>query len=144
LSSTWDRPQVASRAAVEETVPSEALLNSGLMATAHEHVVEAIEEAPAEQAKAVPAEQTPAATESFYSPEPELREEVPEAAEPPAPRVSEPEPAAVPASVASPLTGAPSPAEAHLDELVAKVLAKMNPDVLQAVTREIIKPVVEA
>jgi hypothetical protein len=27
---------------------------------------------------------------------------------------------------------------------VAKVLAKMNPDVLQAVTREILKPVVEA
>ncbi len=30
------------------------------------------------------------------------------------------------------------------DELVAKVLAKMNPEVLQAVTREILKPVVEA
>ena len=31
-----------------------------------------------------------------------------------------------------------------MDELVARVLAKMNPEVLQAVTREILKPVVEA
>jgi CheY-like chemotaxis protein len=38
---------------------------------------------------------------------------------------------------------APEPT-ANMDDLVAKVLAKMNPDVLQAVTREILKPVVEA
>ena len=31
-----------------------------------------------------------------------------------------------------------------MDELVARVLAKMNPDVLQKVTREILKPVIEA
>jgi len=31
-----------------------------------------------------------------------------------------------------------------MDDLVAKVLAKLNPEVLQAVTREILKPVVEA
>jgi hypothetical protein len=36
---------------------------------------------------------------------------------------------------------APSPS---MDDLVAKVLAKMSPEVLQAVTREILKPVVEA
>ncbi len=41
-------------------------------------------------------------------------------------------PAAVPA---------PSPS---MDDLVARVLAKMSPEVLQAVTREILKPVVEA
>jgi CheY-like chemotaxis protein len=34
--------------------------------------------------------------------------------------------------------------QANMDDLVAKVLAKMSPDVLQAVTREILKPVVEA
>ncbi len=40
---------------------------------------------------------------------------------------------------------APKPAAApSMDELVAKVLANMNPEVLQAVTREILKPVVEA
>lgn len=30
------------------------------------------------------------------------------------------------------------------DDLVAKVLARMSPEVLQAVTREILKPIVEA
>ena len=39
----------------------------------------------------------------------------------------------------------PAPSEASsMDDLVAKVLAKMSPEVLQAVTREILKPVVEA
>jgi hypothetical protein len=42
-------------------------------------------------------------------------------------------------------TPAPAPAAApNMDELVAKVLARMSPEVLQAVTREILKPVVEA
>jgi CheY-like chemotaxis protein len=36
------------------------------------------------------------------------------------------------------------PAAPSMDDLVAKVLAKMNPEMLQAVTREILKPVVEA
>jgi CheY-like chemotaxis protein len=35
-------------------------------------------------------------------------------------------------------------AEPKMDDLVAKVLAKMSPEALQAVTREILKPVVEA
>ena len=38
-------------------------------------------------------------------------------------------------------TPAPTPS---MDDLVAKVLAKLSPEVLQAVTREILKPVVEA
>ena len=39
----------------------------------------------------------------------------------------------------------PTPAATpSMDDLVAKVLAKMSPEVLQAVTREILKPVVEA
>ncbi len=44
-------------------------------------------------------------------------------------------------------TAAPATAPAptpSMDDLVAKVLAKLNPEVLQAVTREILKPVVEA
>ena len=40
-----------------------------------------------------------------------------------------------------PVTSTTSP---NMDDLVAKVLAKMNPEMLQAVTREILKPVVEA
>lgn len=43
----------------------------------------------------------------------------------------------------SALAAAP-PAASNMDDLVAKVLAKMSPEVLQAVTREILKPVVEA
>jgi hypothetical protein len=35
-------------------------------------------------------------------------------------------------------------ASPSMDDLVAKVLARMSPEVLQAVTREILKPVVEA
>ena len=36
------------------------------------------------------------------------------------------------------------PQATDMDELVARVLAKMNPDVLQRVTREILRPVIEA
>jgi CheY-like chemotaxis protein len=51
------------------------------------------------------------------------------------------EPNSPPSAAAAPLAPAPTP---NMDDLVAKVLAKMNPEVLQAVTREILKPVVEA
>ena len=39
---------------------------------------------------------------------------------------------------------AAKPVEPDMDELVARVSAKMNPDVLQKVTREILRPVIEA
>jgi CheY-like chemotaxis protein len=46
---------------------------------------------------------------------------------------------------AAPSASAPVQATApSMDDLVAKVLAKMNPEMLQAVTREILRPVVEA
>ena len=49
-------------------------------------------------------------------------------------------PESTPTSASTPAAGStPS-----MDDLVAKVLAKLNPEVLQAVTREILKPVVEA
>jgi hypothetical protein len=35
-------------------------------------------------------------------------------------------------------------AEPSMEDMVAKVLSKMSPEMLQAVTREILKPVVEA
>ena len=38
----------------------------------------------------------------------------------------------------------PAASVTDMDEIVAKVLARMNPEVLQAVTREILKPLVEA
>jgi CheY-like chemotaxis protein len=39
---------------------------------------------------------------------------------------------------------APNPGQLDMDELVAKVLGKMSPDILQRVTREILKPVIES
>ena len=44
----------------------------------------------------------------------------------------------------APATLAEPAAQPDMDELVARVLAKMNPEVLQKVTREILKPVIEA
>jgi CheY-like chemotaxis protein len=41
-------------------------------------------------------------------------------------------------------TAMPQSAQPDMEELVARVLGKMNPDVLQKVTREILKPVIEA
>jgi CheY-like chemotaxis protein len=46
--------------------------------------------------------------------------------------------------VTDPAQETPKTSETDMDALVAKVLAKMSPEVLQAVTREILKPVVEA
>jgi CheY-like chemotaxis protein len=48
------------------------------------------------------------------------------------------------ALVETPATAASPAATPSMDDLVARVLAKMSPEVLQAVTREILKPVVEA
>jgi len=139
LSSTWDNATIAPAELAEETSATEAFLNSGLMATAHEHVVEAIEEAKAEQTMdAAPVEEAPAEVESLYTPE------VPAAEESLLSFAAEPEPAIADVPAVAPLAATPSSAEANMDELVAKVLAKMNPEVLQAVTREILKPVVEA
>jgi CheY-like chemotaxis protein len=45
---------------------------------------------------------------------------------------------------ASETPAAPTAATPNMDDVVAKVLAKMSPEMLQAVTREILKPVVEA
>jgi hypothetical protein len=45
------------------------------------------------------------------------------------------------AELRPPATEAAAPS---MDELVARVLAKLSPDVLQAVTREILKPVIES
>jgi CheY-like chemotaxis protein len=143
LSSTWDSSKIALAAVVDETSPTEAFLNSGLMATAHEHVVEAIEEAKAEQeVDGAPVDDPPvleaAAIESLYSPEaPQTEASLPSFP-------AEPETAASEVPAATSRASEALSVEASMDEIVAKVLAKMNPDVLQAVTREILKPVVEA
>jgi hypothetical protein len=143
LTSTWDSAKIVPAAVAEDTQVTEAFLDSGLMATAHEHVVETIEEVKAEAAlpTAAPEPSANATVESLYSP-PEHGAEH----EQPAASLSPEAPALTPEVVdrEEPAAPAPDPAPNHVDELVAKVLAKMNPEVLQAVTREILKPVVEA
>jgi hypothetical protein len=141
LSSTWDSAKIAPAAVVEETSVTEAFLDSGLMATAHEHVVEAIEEAKAEQpVEPAPQIESGAPIESLYSPAASEVENTLDAASHEAEAVAG-EAAAEPARV--PASNGAAPAATDMDELVARVLAKMSPDVLQAVTREILKPVVE-
>jgi CheY-like chemotaxis protein len=48
------------------------------------------------------------------------------------------------AQVTTTETAKPGTDQPNMDDLVARVLAKMSPEVLQAVTREILKPVIEA
>ncbi|MBS1841737.1 MAG: response regulator [Acidobacteria bacterium] len=44
----------------------------------------------------------------------------------------------------APSTHAPAASEPNLDEMVAKVLSRMDPSVLQAMTKELLKPVIES
>jgi len=105
------------------------------------------EEAPAAEAPVVPAEAAPAESSAMVEPSAEvvaqeaglshyafeaIREEAAIVTE--TATTAAAEPAATPAAAAEP----------KMDDLVAKVLARMSPEVLQAVTREILKPVVEA
>ena len=150
LASSWDTVKLAP-AAVADTEATQAFLDSGLMATAHEHVVEAVEEVKAEAEELHTSEPTagePAPLESLYSPtEHQVKEEAPVASVTSEATVELHEAAEVeqPSAVANEPAPVPTPStNSNMDELVAKVLAKMNPDVLQAVTREILKPVVEA
>jgi hypothetical protein len=64
----------------------------------------------------------------------EIREEAALVVEQAAPEVSR----AVPAEQAAAAT------ELNVDEMVAKVLARMDPSVLQAMTRDLLKPVIES
>jgi restriction endonuclease Mrr len=47
------------------------------------------------------------------------------------------------ASAGDNIAKSPAP-ETDMEAMVAKVLSKLNPDVLQALTREILKPVIES
>lgn len=113
-----------------------------------------------------PAPHLHAATETPVEAHAAVEPEPPQAFEPPAaapqsfghvsvPAVEpEPEPAVISqpfehlhAPVAEPAHAAelqPAQPAPNMDELVARVLAKMNPEVLQKVTHEILKPVIEA
>src|SRR5205814_4624820 len=169
LTSTWDSVKIVEPEVVAaEKSSTEEFLNSGLMSSTEQAIVEApVEEktlvevssfsapAPFLEAATEPlpessvpqflhasvAEEELPAIESLLSPETKeiLQEETAQA-------VAEQQPElAHESSIYAPSVAAESaPAAANIDETVAKVLAKMNPDVLQAVTREILKPLVEA
>jgi transcription termination factor NusB len=116
LASAWDSGEAA-------PVATESTNGTGKVAelpAASEAVQAAIEEA------ALPA----AAVEA-------IREEAAQVAE------DAVQAAAQPASAATAVS-APEEKTPSMDDMVAKVLAKMSPDVLQAVTREILRPVIEA
>jgi len=132
LASTWDAPTApapknGTEKAAEVSQETKAVIEEAALPAA---TVEAIrEEAAAQVAEdATFVLETPetASSEggSFYA-----REEG-DVLEPNSPPAQAPAPATTPAP--------------NMDDLVAKVLAKMNPEMLQAVTREILKPVVEA
>jgi CheY-like chemotaxis protein len=142
LSSTWDSAKIAPAPVVEETPVTEAFLDSGLMASAREHVVEAIEEVKAEQpVETAPEAESAAPIESLYSPAtPEVEDKIHAASNEPDVVASE----ALAEPTHAPASNGTAPVATDMDELVARVLAKMSPEVLQAVTREILKPVVEA
>ena len=148
LTSTWDTAKSSPAVVVEETSATEEFLDSGLLTRASEPQAEEYPVAPStpdpvfdEQAPPQPAIEAAATIASLLSPVTQeiLHEEAAQAVAEQQPELHET------AAWATPIASSPTPASAlDMDEIVAKVLAKMNPEVLQAVTREILKPLVEA
>lgn len=153
LAATWDAPPAAAAVTpqeepVEETAaPAAEAETEPVAATSYYAQSEDIhkpEAAPAvEEAIAAPAaqENNPNETQDvpvYKAPEPSWSAPVPvveaPVTEPPAPEAA---PAEAPVAV-------PEAKQPNMDELVARVLAKMSPDMLQKVTHEILKPVIEA
>ena len=131
LASTWDTPTVTSPAAAPKNGTEKAKQVSQVAHAVIEEAalppatVEAIREEAAQVAEdatfIVEAEGSASEGSGFYA---QGEEEIVEPNNPPP-------------------TSAPQ-AASNMDDLVSKVLARMSPEVLQAVTREILKPVVEA
>jgi CheY-like chemotaxis protein len=150
LAATWEIAKGPSAAVVEETLASETVLSAGLEIAPDEAVLEnplveealtSLEKPAAPELPHVSAIEDLPAIETLLSPETKeiLQEETAQA-------IAEQQPALLEstysgtADVSEPASAAPP----NMDEIVAKVLAKMNPEVLEAVTREILKPLVEA
>lgn len=154
LASTWDSPAQKSPEETQEIPPyiaapleeptGAAPEPEAVSAYASETIVEATEhvEASANEVSdpAVPAPEVQQ-PEVVEQQEAKSSENVWEAPAPPA-VVEHATPAAIEAIVEQ--VAAVPTSQLNMDELVARVLEKMNPDVLQKVTREILKPVIEA
>jgi CheY-like chemotaxis protein len=149
LTSTWDTAKSAPAVVVEEVSATEAFLDSESLTRApeppqtEEQLVAPSTPEPVsdEQTPPQPAIEAAATIASLLSPVTQeiLHEEAAQAVAEQQPEFHES------AAWATPISSSPAPASApDMDEIVAKVLAKMNPEVLQAVTREILKPLVEA
>lgn len=135
-----EAPVVANESSANEP---EAVVSEEPVAAGHE-IVE--QEAPPEVKNWEVAWEAPAAASTPVEPAAEETHAEPEPANEPAVIEAPQAPASEPGPVAhaeEPVAAAQS-AEPNMDELVARVLSKMNPDVLQKVTREILKPVIEA
>jgi CheY-like chemotaxis protein len=140
LAATWDLPPVAEKSP-EETQEIPPYQAPHAVSEETDVALEAEETAPVE---AVPEEHAQAPSESAaLAPDP-IRETVFPAessyegvAESTSASTSKDAPALEPSATAP-------AAEPNMDELVGRVLAKMNPDLLQKVTREILKPIIEA
>jgi CheY-like chemotaxis protein len=121
LASTWDAPAAASPVA-----SSNGSAPSGANDSAHAVIEQAA--LPAETVEALREEAAQVAVDATQTIEPVNADGTPFYAHEAIVENAAPTPASMPS----------------MDELVARVLANMSPDVLQAVTREILKPVVEA
>ena len=142
LASTWDAPAVGAppaAAPVEKEVEKEAAPEPIVYAHSDELIREdVIAEVPAATAYAASPILTHDA-EGEKAEEAALPAATVEAIREEAQHVAETSTQAV-----SAVDTAAKPPEPSMEDLVAKVLAKMNPDVLQAVTRDILKNVVES
>jgi CheY-like chemotaxis protein len=144
LAATWDAPAtkvteetqeipVYKEAATVEEMPAPETV-SEVSSSVHEAVQEVVHE------EAVPAQETTATNSDFVVPaEQETQmENSPETVSSNFTEIDEPR-VETAESVA-----AVQPQANQMDELVARVLQRMNPDVLQKVTQEILRPIIEA
>ncbi len=155
LASTWDTGKITTDLPVEENSTTEAFLDSAVTSSTYESPVESaveptvVEAEPSQESLLSAATEEIPAIESLLTTETKefLQEETAHvvAAEMPLEfeQTSEQQVSAYVSEATSEPAAGVSPAP-NMDEIVAKVLAKMNPEVLQAVTREILKPLVEA
>jgi CheY-like chemotaxis protein len=157
LASTWDAPPVPASEETQEVsaytsdlpeVHTESAHDKPAETSAYSGAVDIVQgeptETPANEAPAEAAAEKPESKSWATGWEaPAAAPETPAVEEAPAAETVSPEEhVAAPDSVPEPAPA--QPAAPDMDELVARVLAKMNPDVLQRVTQEILKPVVEA
>jgi hypothetical protein len=147
LGSTWDAPIANSPEETQEIFPSVTEEAATPLENVSQASMQVLPPEPEthEASATIPVElvptkswesawEAPAAPVLSFEP---VVERVAEVAEPKVEEAhaAEPQPAA---------TGMPQSTQPDMDELVARVLGKMNPDFLQKVTREILKPVIEA